>query len=430
MSWSPGSWRRHPAAQMPIYPDPAALAQVESRLACAAPLVSVAEVKQLGERLAQVADGRAMLLQGGDCAESFAEFGANKVRTVFNLLQQMAAMLSAGSRDPVVTVARIAGQFAKPRSAATETIDGITLPSYRGDIVNGADFDAASRTPDPERMLRAHRQARVTVDLLRAYSAAAYADLARIRRSAHERLGLGADLRPIDEEPPPATLFTSHEALLLHYEQALTRWDEESESWWAASGHMLWLGDRTRQPDGAHVDYASGVRNPIGLKCGPSLSADALLRLIDRLDPENRPGRLVLIGRFGARQVARHLPELMRATRRAGSRAIWTIDPMHGNTVAAGGFKTRFLGDIIAEMSAFFEIAESEQVHAGGLHLEMTGEDVTECLGGSLPLSEVDLPRRYLTHCDPRLNETQAIDIAAEAARLVGRRARPASHAA
>jgi len=430
MSWTPSSWRERPIRQLPAYPDPLALARVESRLGSAAPLAQVADIGGLTRQLAEVAAGRAFLLQGGDCAESFAEFGANKVRTVFNLLLEMAAMLSADGRREIVSVARIAGQFAKPRSALIETVGTVTLPAYRGDIVNGAGFDAASRTPDPDRMLQAYRQSKVTVELLQAYSAAAYADLGEIERSARERLGLVAERgRPTKAAAQPR-IYTSHEALLLNYEQSLTRWDEESESWWATSGHMLWLGDRTRQLDGAHVEYAGGVGNPIGLKCGPGLSADDLLRLIDRLDPENRPGRLVLIGRFGAKAAAGHLPSLMKATRETGRRAIWAIDPMHGNTVAAGGFKTRFLGDIVAEMTDFFDIADSEGVHAGGIHLEMTGDDVTECLGGSLPLCEADLPRRYLTHCDPRLNETQALDLAAEAARLMRRRTRPASHAA
>ncbi|MGZ8282582.1 MAG: 3-deoxy-7-phosphoheptulonate synthase [Allosphingosinicella sp.] len=428
MSWTPGSWRQHPARQLPSYPDAEALARVESRLGAAAPLTGVAETRRLSGLLAEASAGRAFLLQGGDCAESFAEFGADKVRTMFNLLLEMAAMLSAGGGREIVTVARIAGQFAKPRSAPTETVGGVTLPSYRGDIVNGSAFEARSRAPDADRMLQAHRQARVTLELMHAFAAAAYADLGEIRRSARERLGLAGD-RAL-ETGAPAPVFTSHEALLLHYEQALTRWDEESEGWWATSGHMLWLGDRTRQIDGAHVEYASGIGNPIGVKCGPTITPDELLRLVHRLDPDNRPGRLVLIVRFGAREAARHLPSLMRATRRAGCAAVWATDPMHGNTVAAGGFKTRFLGDIVTEMKSYFDIAEAEGVHAGGVHLEMTGADVTECLGGSLPLSEADLPRRYLTHCDPRLNRTQAIDIAAEVARLMRRRTRPASHAA
>jgi 3-deoxy-7-phosphoheptulonate synthase len=411
MSWTPESWRSRSAEQMPDYPDPDALDRVEARLAAAAPLTHVADILHLKAQLARVATGRAFLIQGGDCAESFAEFGSDKVRTTFNLLLQMGAILRAGGCGEVVHLARIAGQFAKPRSSQTETIDGVTLPSYRGDAVNGPAFDLASRTPDPRRLLDAHRQAQVTIDLLKAYAAAAYADLPEINRAAGS-----------SEPARPVSMFTSHEALLLNYEQALTRFDEASERWWALSGHMIWLGDRTRQLDGAHVEFASGVANPVGLKCGPSLGADEMLRLIDRLDPDNKPGRLVLIGRFGAAKVGDHLPELMRATRREGRTAIWSIDPMHSNTRSLGGFKTRLMRDILNEVSAFFEVAAAEGVHPGGVHLEMTGADVTECLGGSLPLSEEDLPRRYLTHCDPRLNQTQALDVAAAVARLVGGR--------
>lgn len=419
MSWTPKSWRSRAAAQMPNYPDPEALARVEARLAAAAPLAQVADILHLKAQLARVATGRAFLIQGGDCAESFGEFGSDKVRTTFNLLLQMGAILRAGGYHEVVHLARIAGQFAKPRSSQTETIDGVTLPSYRGDAVNGPAFDLASRTPDPRRLLDAHRQAQVTIDLLKAYAAAAYADLPEINRAAG-----------INEPARPVSMFTSHEALLLNYEQALTRFDQASEHWWALSGHMIWLGDRTRQLDGAHVEFASGVANPVGLKCGPSLGPDELLRLIDRLDPDYRPGRLVLIGRFGAAKVRDHLPALMRATRREGRNVIWSIDPMHGNTRSLGGFKTRLVTDILTEMSAFFEIAAAEGVHPGGVHLEMTGADVTECLGGSLPLSEEDLPRRYLTLCDPRLSRRQALDVAAAVARLIGRRSLITSDAA
>lgn len=419
MSWTPDSWRSHAAAQMPVYPDAPALARVEARLAAAAPLTAVADILHLKALLAQVSAGRAFLLQGGDCAESFAEFGADKVRMTFNLLLQMGAMLRADRACEVVHLARIAGQFAKPRSAQTETIDGVTLPSYRGDAVNGAAFTPASRTPDPRRLLDAHRQAQVTVELMKAYSAASYADLPEINRAA----GSG-------EAPRPVAMFTSHEALLLNYEQALTRFDEASEKYWAMSGHMIWLGDRTRALDGAHVEFARGVANPVGLKCGPTLGADDLLRLIERLDPDNKPGRLVLIGRFGAKNVAAHLPELMRATRREGRHAIWSIDPMHGNTQSAGALKTRLLGDILAEIETFFAVARAERVHAGGIHLEMTGADVTECLGGSLPLVEADLPRRYLTHCDPRLNQAQALDVAAFVAKLLGKGTLVTSNAA
>jgi 3-deoxy-7-phosphoheptulonate synthase len=277
--------------------------------------------------------------------------------------------------------------------------------------VNGPAFTPESRIPDPRRLLDAHRQAQVTIELLHAYAAASYADLPDI----HREVGLS-------EAPRPVSMFTSHEALLLNYEQALVRYDEPSESWWATSGHMIWIGDRTRQLDGAHVEFARGVANPVGLKCGPSLPADDLLRLMDRVDPDNKAGRLVLIGRFGASQVAEHLPELMRVTKREGRNAIWTIDPMHGNTRSAGALKTRLVGDILAEIATFFEVAQAEGVHAGGVHLEMTGSDVTECLGGSLKLAEEDLPRRYLTHCDPRLNAGQAIDVAAAVAGMLGGR--------
>jgi 3-deoxy-7-phosphoheptulonate synthase len=429
MSWQPGSWRARPAAQAPDYPDADALARVEHRLRSAPVLTKAPDIIHLRALLARVAAGRGFLLQGGDCAESFAEFGVDKVRMTFNLLLQMGAMLGAESGGEIVHLARIAGQFAKPRSSQTETIGGTTLPSYRGDAVNGPDFDAASRTPDPKRLLAAHRQAQVTIELLAAYSAASYADLPHIRRAAHKRLGLREGAGP-QGGPRPVATFTSHEALLLNYEEALTRFDEASESWFAMSGHMLWLGDRTRQLDGAHVEFARGVANPIGLKCGPSLGADELLRLIDRIDPDNRPGRLVLIGRFGAGRIAGHLPPLLRATRRAGREAIWSIDPMHGNTQSRGPLKTRLLGDILAEIRSFFDLAEAEGVHPGGVHLEMTGADVTECLGGSPNTVEADLPRRYLTHCDPRLNQEQALDVAAMIAELLGTGARLASDAA
>jgi len=415
MSWTPSSWRGRPALQLPSYPDPHALEMAESCLEASAPLGSVTENRILTAKLAEVAEGNGFLLQGGDCAETFAEFGADKVRRSFNLMLQMAAMIREASGGEVIKLARMAGQFAKPRSADMETIGGTTLPSYRGDIVNGPDFDAASRTPDPLRMLEAHRQSKVTIDLIRAYSAAAYADISEIHRVARRRLGLSFDhARPQGDAARPVDMFTSHEALLLNYEQALTRWDELTESWWATSAHMIWIGERTRQLDGAHVEYMSGIANTIGVKCGPTLEADELLRLIETLDPANKPGRLVLIGRFGTGKAAERLPALMRATHEAGSKALWSIDPMHGNTVTAAGRKTRVLPDILAEIRTFFEVARAEQVHPGGVHLEMTGEDVTECLGGTRGLREEDLGRNYLTHCDPRLNGHQALDVAAE----------------
>lgn len=407
-SWSPASWREKPVRQMPDYPDPQLAHRVEARLRASPPLVAVADILHLKAQLANVAYGRSFLLQGGDCAESFAEFGADKVRTTFNLLLRMGAKIESEAGLPVVHLARIAGQFAKPRSSDSETIHGRTLPTYRGDAVNGQEFSEASRTPDPRRLLEAHRQAEVTVHLLSAFAAASYADLRRINSEAG-----------VDATPRPVSTFTSHEALLLNYEQALTRYDKPTESWWATSGHLLWLGDRTRELCGAHVEFARGVANPLGLKCGPSLAADDLLRLIDVLDPDNQPGRLLLIGRFGAQHIEQHLPGLMAATRKSGRKVTWSTDPMHGNTRSASGVKTRFLKDILKEIEAFFAIAQAENVHAGGVHLEMTGADVTECLGGSAQLVEEDLARRYLTHCDPRLNESQAQDVANHLARLL-----------
>lgn len=409
--WSPDSWRDRPAQQLVEYPDANALARVERRLSGSEPLVEIADVIHLRAALSRVASGQAFIIQGGDCAESFAEFDADKVRVTYNLLLRMGAMIRAAGTD-VVHLARIAGQFAKPRSATTETIDGVALPSYRGDAVNSPGFTASARMPDPKRLLDAHRQAQVTIELLQAYASASYADLPKV----HREVGLKEPSRPV-------AMFTSHEALLLNYEQALTRYDEASEQYWATSGHMIWIGDRTRQLDGAHVEFASGVGNPVGLKCGPSLSVDDLLRLMERLDPDNAPGRLVLIGRFGAPNIASHLPRLMRATRREGRNAIWSIDPMHGNTRTIHGVKTRVVDDIVTEIRSFFEIAAAEGAHAGGVHLEMTGGDVTECIGGSSKLARGDLGRRYLTHCDPRLNGRQALDVAQAVAELLSSRA-------
>jgi 3-deoxy-7-phosphoheptulonate synthase len=409
--WSPDSWRQKPAQQLIDYPDSNALARVERRLSGSEPLVEIADIIHLRAALSRVATGQGFVIQGGDCAESFAEFNADKVRVTYNLLLRMGAMLRAAGTD-VVHLARIAGQFAKPRSTPTETIDGVTLSSYRGDAVNGPAFTASARVPDPKRLLDAHRQAQVTIELLQAYALASYADLPKV----HRDVGLKEPSRPV-------AMFTSHEALLLNYEQALTRYDQASEQYWATSGHMVWIGDRTRQLDGAHVEFARGVGNPIGLKCGPSLAVDDMLRLIERLDPDNAPGRLVLIGRFGAENIAAHLPGLMRATRREGRNAVWSIDPMHGNTRTFDGLKTRSVGDIVTEIRSFFEIAAAEGAHAGGVHLEMTGGDVTECIGGSPKLAREDLGRRYLTHCDPRLNEHQALDVAHAVAELLASRA-------
>lgn len=417
--WSPESWRSRPAKQVVDYPDQGALARVERRLAGSESLVDIADIIHLRAALSRVANGEAIILQGGDCAESFAEFSADKVRVTYNLLLKMGARLRSSAAGDVVHLARIAGQFAKPRSSATETVGDVALPSYRGDAVNGPEFTSEARIPDPRRLLDAHRQAQVTIQLLKAYAAASYADLAAVHRS----VGLKESSRPV-------AMFTSHEALLLNYEQALTRFDEASEQWWATSGHMLWIGDRTRQLEGAHVEFARGVGNPLGLKCGPSLEVDDLLRLMDRLDPKNLAGRLVLIGRFGAEKISEDLPRLMQATRREGRRAIWSIDPMHGNTCTVEGLKTRMVADILREVRTFFEVAEAEGVHPGGVHLEMTGSDVTECIGGSLKLARKDLARSYLTHCDPRLNESQALDVANVVAELLARRSEARAKAA
>jgi 3-deoxy-7-phosphoheptulonate synthase len=390
--WDPQSWRARKAMQMPVWPDAAALADVERSLAAQPPLVPLGEAMALRADLARVADGRAFLLQGGDCAESFAEFSPEKVRRDERLILAMGSLIASAAGD-TVHVARAAGQFAKPRSAALETSGRATLPSYRGDAVNGRAFAASARTPAADRLLDAHAQARATLGLLAAFG---------------------------DSEPGRPRVYASHEALLLNYEQALTRRDPETGRWWAGSGHMLWIGDRTRGLDGAHVEYARGIANPIGLKCGPGLGPDELLRLIDRLDPANEAGRLVLVGRFGVEAIGACLPPLMRAVKVEGRRAIWTIDPMHGNGLALGPVKTRRVQDIVAELAAFFDIAAAERVHAGGIHLEMTGSDVTECLGGGV--GEADLTRRYLSHCDPRLNPAQALAVAAEAVRLIRRR--------
>ena len=385
--WFPGSWRGHAASQMPAYADETLLQSVEARLAGAAPVIAIDDALRLRSALAGLAEGGGFLLQGGDCAESFDDPVAEQVSGIVGLFDAMADRLGAATNGPLIEVARIAGQFAKPRSANVEMHDDISLPAYRGDIVNGVDFDPRSREADPGRMIRAHMQ-----------SVGTAASLAAARGSG---------------DP----IFTSHEALLLPYEEPLTRRDS-SGRWWATSGHLLWLGDRTRQLDGAHVEFLRGIENAVGVKCGPSLSSDDLLRLIDRLDPRGRPGKLVLIGRFGARKIGEMLPSLMQATK--GRPVIWTIDPMHGNTSMVGKRKVRRLPHILAEIDAFFAIARAEGVHGGGVHLEMSALDVTECLGGRGPASIDELDKNWLTACDPRLNRAQAIDLATHVAALIG----------
>ena len=434
--WAPESWRGKPIQQLPDYPDARALAEVERQLASFPPLVFAGEARRLTKSLARVAAGEAFVLHGGDCAESFAEHGANNIRDFFRVVLQMAVVLTFAAALPVVKIGRIAGQFAKPRTAPTETRNGVALPSYRGDIINAIEFTAAARTPDPRRQIEAYRQSAATLNLLRAFAQGGYANLASVHQwmlgfvkdspqsrryteladRISEALGfmraIGLDL---EDHPELRTtdIYTSHEALLLGFEQAMTRIDSTSGDWYCTSGHLLWVGDRTRAHDHAHVEFCRGIKNPLGLKCGPSSRPDDLLRLIDILNPENAPGRLTLICRMGADKVADLLPPLIRAVKRERREVVWSCDPMHGNTIAStSGYKTRPFDRILSEVKSFFEIHAAEGTHAGGVHLEMTGQNVTECTGGARAISEEDLNDRYHTFCDPRLNAEQAIELA------------------
>jgi 3-deoxy-7-phosphoheptulonate synthase len=443
--WSPESWRGLPIRQVPGYADEPALKRVESTLRNYPPLVFAGEARRLQERLAAVAAGKAFLLLGGDCAESFAEFHPNNIRDMFKVLLQMAVVLTFGGGVPVVKVGRMAGQFAKPRSSDTETQNGVTLPSYRGDIINGIDFDAAGREPDPARLIQAYSQSAATLNLLRAFAQGGYADLHRVHawnqdfvadspqgaryRELADRLtetlnfmeacGLSSETTPQIRE---TEFYTAHEGLFLSYEEALTRVDSTTDQWYDCSAHLVWIGDRTRQLDGAHVEFMRGIKNPIGMKCGPTLEVDDLLRLIDRLNPKNVPGRFTLITRVGADKVAEKLPPLIRAVEREGKKVVWCIDPMHGNTItAASGLKTRRFDRILDELHAAFQVHAAEGSHAGGVHFELTGQNVTECIGGAQEISEASLGDRYLTHCDPRLNASQALELAFEIAEALKR---------
>jgi len=434
--WSPQSWRAKPVEQAPFYADQAALADVERQLAGYPPLVFAGEARKLKRALGKAMAGEAFLLQGGDCAESFAEHSADNIRDFFRVFLQMAVVMTFSASSPIVKVGRVAGQFAKPRSADTETFDGVTLPAYRGDIVNDIEFNAEARKPEPRRQLEAYRQSAATLNLLRAFANGGYANLENAHRwmlgfvkdsPQSERyqevadritetlgfmkaIGLDAESHP---ELRATDFYTSHEALLLGYEQAMTRLDSTSGDYYATSGHMLWVGDRTRQLGGAHIEYARGIRNPIGLKCGPSIQTDDLIRLIDALDPAQEAGRLSLICRFGSDKIDAHLPNLIRAVSREGRKVLWVCDPMHGNTIkTSNGYKTRPTDRIASEIKSFFAIHRAEGTHAGGVHLEMTGKNVTECTGGARALQEGDLRTRYHTYCDPRLNAEQAIEIA------------------
>ncbi len=444
-AWTPQSWRDCPAQQMPTYPDPRKLAEVEARLAGYPPLVFAGEARQLKSKLAKVAEGKAFLLQGGDCAESFGDFRANNIRDNFRILLQMAVILTFSEKLPVIKVGRVAGQFAKPRSNNDETRDGTTLPAYRGDIINGFEFTPEARIPNPERMERAYVQSAATLNLLRAFAQGGYADLNQVhawnlgfvKKSAQnshyesiakrldETLAFMAAMGINNETTPQireVEFFTSHEALLLPYEQAFTRRDSTTArpeegyegDWYDCSAHMLWIGERTRQPDGAHVEFLSGVGNPLGLKCGPNMSKDDLLRLIDRLNPENEPGRLTLITRMGHDKVEGNLPRLIQTVKSAGRNVVWCCDPMHGNTVTTqNGYKTRHFSSVLTEVRKFFEIHRSEGTYPGGVHFELTGRDVVECLGGDQAITEGRLAEGlYETLCDPRLNASQSLELA------------------
>ncbi len=435
-AWSPNGWRDREVRQAPEYPDVAHRDVVENQLKGYPPLVFAGEARNLTDALAEVARGRAFLLQGGDCAESFAEFHPDNIRDTFRVLLQMAVVLTFGAGCPVVKVGRLAGQFAKPRSQPTEKRDRTELPSYRGDIINGIEFTREARVPDPERMLRAYSQAAATLNLLRAFAQGGYADLHHVHRwnmdfvaehpageryremadriaealSFMEACGINSGNAPAVQQ---TSFYTSHEALLLGYEQSMTRIDSTTGDWYDTSGHMLWVGDRTRQLDGAHVEFLRGVKNPLGVKVGPSMRAKDLLALIDVMNPDNVPGRLTLISRMGATAVSEKLTPLVRAVSKENRHVVWSCDPMHGNTVkSAGGYKTRDFESILDEVRGFFDVHLAEGTHAGGIHVEMTGQEVTECIGGGQQISEQDLSDRYHTHCDPRLNATQSLELA------------------
>lgn len=433
--WQKTDWRAKPRVQMPDYTDAAALNTVEAQLSKYPPLVFAGEARKLKKALGAASRGEAFLLQGGDCAESFDQFSANAIRDTFKVMLQMAMVLTFGAKVPVVKVGRMAGQFAKPRSAPMETVDGLELPSYRGDIINELDFNAKARIPDPAKMLQAYTQSAATLNLLRAFSTGGYADVHQVHqwtlgftesekatkyREMANRISDTLDFMKAagvdsasNHSLQTVDFYTSHEALLLEYEEALTRLDSTSGKWLAGSGHMLWIGDRTRQPDGAHVEFLRGVLNPIGLKCGPTTTAEDLKVLLNKLNPTNEAGRLTLIARFGAGKVGEHLPRLIKAVQEEGANVVWSCDPMHGNTIkSATGYKTRPFESVLREVQDFFAIHRAEGTIPGGVHFEMTGQDVTECTGGVRAVTEENLSDRYHTACDPRLNASQSLELA------------------
>ncbi len=434
--WTPDSWRNKPAMQIPAYRDKSLLKETEDELSSLPPLVFAGEARSLQKSLSDVAQGNAFILQGGDCAESFAEFNADKIRDTFRVLLQMAVVMTYAGSLPIIKIGRMAGQFAKPRSSDTETQDGVTLPSYRGDNINALDFSASSREPDPRRMLKAYHQSAATLNLLRAFANGGYASLNKVHKwnlSFVQNSPLGERYQEMashidealrfmeacgitDKNVPSlkeTSFYTSHEALLLPYEEAMTRTDSLTGDWYDTSAHMLWVGARTHQLENAQIEYARGIKNPIGLKCSPSLKTDELLKLIDILNPENIPGRLTLIARMGYKNVEKNLTPLIRAVKKEGRAVVWSCDPMHGNTIKSpSGYKTRPFDDIMAEVQGFFSAHKTEGTHPGGVHIEMTGQDVTECTGGSDSIVDEDLSSRYHTHCDPRLNANQALEMA------------------
>ena len=436
MSWDRKNWRTKPRVQMPAYSDLDELVSVENSLEALPPLVFAGEVRNLREQLAKVGRGEAFLLQGGDCAESFSEFSANLIRDTFKVMLQMAVVLTFGSKKPVVKIGRMAGQFAKPRSAEFEIVNDQKLPSYRGDIINDIGPNLKSREPDPKRMLQAYTQSAASVNLLRAFSQGGFADIRQVHAWTLENTRTGSRYTQFSELAERISealdfmeaagvssnntqtlrkvdFFTSHEALLLEYEEALCRIDSLTGNPIAGSGHMLWIGDRTRDPDGAHVDFSSGVENPIGLKCGPSLTKDDLMRLVQKLNPKNEMGRLTLITRFGHDKVLDSLPKLIQTVKSEGFNVVWCCDPMHGNTVkSSSGFKTRRFDHILSEVQNSFKAHRSEGTYLGGVHFEMTGKDVTECTGGVQLIADEDLSLRYHTACDPRLNASQSLELA------------------
>jgi 3-deoxy-7-phosphoheptulonate synthase len=434
--WNKGSWREKVALQQPVYIDKDSLREVEEELSNNPPLVFANEVRRLKNLLADVTKGEAFLLQGGDCAESFAEFNADNIKNFFKVFLQMSVVLTYASGKPVVKVGRIAGQFAKPRSSDFESVDDVTLPSYRGDIINSIEFSKEARTPDPKRMLKAYNQAAATQNLLRAFARGGFADLNEIHKwnldftsgksssKKYEQMSQKIDEAlmfmkacGIDSITAPqlaqTTLFTSHEALLLNYEEALTRDDSISGKYYDCSAHMLWIGDRTRGVDGAHVEFLRGIENPVGIKAGPTTTVDDLLKLIDIINPKNEAGKLNIIVRMGADKVKDSFPKLLKAVKKEGKNILWSCDPMHGNTFkATNEYKTRDFNNILKEVKNFFDIHKAEGTIAGGIHLEMTGKDVTECVGGGQNIIEKDLESRYHTHCDPRLHAHQALELA------------------